>query len=111
MAKEKFADKVDIRDLPKKLEMLSGADFAEAEREEMKAGNTAFDVLQTRPYRVRVAAKALNCKPADILKLPGTEYFAVLRQVDNFLFSGLTKDKTLFNLPDNSPSDFESSEE
>jgi len=108
MAKE---NKIEIKNLREKLETLSGVDFEEAEREEMQSGNKADDVTMTRSYAIRIAARALGVKPVDLKKFPVLEYLAIIRQVNNFFLSGLTKDKILFNQSDDLPSDFESSAE
>jgi len=103
-------EKIDISNLPEKLKTLSGIDFEEAEKDEITAGNKALDVTLTRSYAIRIAAKALNVKPLELKKLPVLEYLAVVRQVNNFLVSGLELDKTLFTALDNLPSDFATSE-
>ena len=97
---------IEIKDLWTKLDQLTGVDFEEVEREEIVAGNKAADVTFTRPYFIRLAARALKCSPLDLKKMPLLTYQAIARQVSNFLFSGLGRDKILFNLPDNSASDF-----
>ena len=99
--------KIDVKSLPEKLKTLSGIDFEEAEKDEITAGNKALDVTLTRSYAIRIAAKALNIKPLELKKLPVLEYLAVVRQVNNFLVSGLELDKTLFKASDNLPSDSE----
>lgn len=92
--------KVDISDLTKKLDDLTGLDFEECENEERLTGTRSVDVTFSKSFQARLAARALGVNPFEIKELPLKQYARVTTQVMSFLFSDLGKEETPPNLLD-----------
>lgn len=85
--------KVDLSRLKEKLEMLTGFDLEEAEMEERAAGNIAPDIVFSKRFQARLAAKALGVHPDDMRALKASQYTFATATVSNFLFGDLAEEK------------------
>lgn len=82
---------LDAKELENKLAGMTGHDFEELERDERDAGNRMADVINSRSFMARIAARALQCNPGDVKDLPLKQYVELTTRVNNFLLSDLTE--------------------
>lgn len=89
--------KIDIANLEDKLSTLTGLDFEEAISDEIRAGNpTPRDkIFGDRSFLIRLAAKAMGVKPADLKNQPVKDYFYISEYTAIFLTNCLPTLKDL----------------
>ena len=95
---------IDITNLEEKLTTLTGIDLEEAISDEIRAGNTTprEKIFADRSFLIRLAAKALGVKPADLKNQPVKDYFYISEYTAIFLTNSLP---TLKDLTDSDSSE------
>ncbi|MDD7656814.1 MAG: hypothetical protein SPE14_05780 [Anaerovibrio sp.] len=79
--------KIDISGLKNGLEVLTGRDYANAEKQARINGEAMPMIQYSSTFQAALAAKALNVSTAEVKDLPIAEYMSVTLQVSRFLFS------------------------
>lgn len=79
--------KIDISGLKNGLEVLTGRDYANAEKQARINGEAMPIIQYSSTFQAALAAKALNVSTAEVKDLPIAEYMSVTLQVSRFLFS------------------------
>lgn len=77
----------DEKFLKEKLETMTGADFAKAEKAARQEGDQSIDIITSRMFYAAVAARAFNKPLPDILELPLKEFAAITGDVGSFLLT------------------------
>lgn len=83
----------DPQKLQKRLEEMTGADFAQAEAEARQDGERTVDIMTSRTFFAALAARALDVPFPEVKNLPIKEYALLTGDVGSFLFGAAADPK------------------
>lgn len=78
---------MDLNNIDKALQNVTGRDFLAAEREARQQGDQTLSIALSSQFQIILLARAMKVPVEDLEALPAKEFVQILGKVNTFLFA------------------------